>query len=172
MNLQDKTEVEQIEAVENFCSTHVNFAQIDRYLQQLAKAEARLVQQLERHTKQVALLDAYARQLGGDPSLLLAMVNAPTSLNEEKLVQWMPTIFRNFWCSITPREFAMLAGLSAVPRITSPFPEPTPWSVEIAKRQILNLSETERSTLLDFCMKLPGMPEIRPAMDDLFEGRR
>ena len=46
MNLQDKTEVEQIEAVENFCSTHVNLAQIDHYLQQLAKAEARLVQQV------------------------------------------------------------------------------------------------------------------------------
>lgn len=172
MNFQDKTEVEQIEAVANFCSNHVNFTQIDSYLQQLAKADARLVQQVERHTKQVALLDAYARQLGGDPSLLLAMVNVPTSLNEEKLVQWMPTIFRNFWGSITPCEFAMLAGLSALPRITSPFPEPTPKDVEIAKHQILNLSENERATLLDLCMKLPGMPEIRPAMVNLFEGRR
>lgn len=167
MNHHDKTETVPIGVLADFCSIHADSVQVDSYLQQLAQVNVRC----ERLENRVALLDAEVRMLKGESGIQQPIVDAPTNPSDEKLVQWMPAIYRNFWMKVSPQEFAMMAGLHDIPSIASPFPEPTPQIIEFVKRQILNLSEIERTELLMFCTQIPFQLEVRPQMRELFEGR-
>jgi hypothetical protein len=132
-------------------------------------AEKARVKHAHKDTMDSLGADELAKQL--EVTQLQARINALQLPNIEHLLVYLPAIYQNFWGVVTPDDLALLAGTLTVPRIQSPYPEPSPETVIMLKRRFLKLPVLERERVLDFCLELQHRLEVRVGMRDLFGER-
>lgn len=72
----------------------------------------------------------------------------------ETLLEFLPVIFRNFWGQVRAEEVAVLARSSEVPRIPSPYTEPSAQEIMLARQLLIQLPEDERARILAACRTL------------------
>lgn len=81
----------------------------------------------------------------------LAQVSQPAI---EKLVSFLPAIFKNFWNTVSPDELAVIVGQLTAPDIKSPFHNLSEATINSKKRQFLALSPDDRQKIIAFCREL------------------
>lgn len=128
LNLQKQVQQQQLQVEEQQAQT--NFAQ------QLAKLQA------EKQKLQAEIREVQQK---------LLTVQRP---NFENLLSYLPSIFKNFWNTVRPDELANIAGLLDVPKIESPYHNPTTAAVRAKGRQFIALAETEQQQIIGFCRQL------------------
>ena len=74
--------------------------------------------------------------------------------NLESLLSFLPSIFKNFWNTVRPDELANIAGLVDVPKVQSPYHNPSLAAVQAKKRQFQALVDTEKAQIINFCRQL------------------
>ena len=72
----------------------------------------------------------------------------------ESLLSFLPSIFKNFWNTVRPDELANIAGLIDVPKVQSPYHNPSLAAVQAKKRQFQALVDTEKAQIINFCRQL------------------
>lgn len=77
-----------------------------------------------------------------------------SDLSLDELLRFLPAIFKNFWNTVSPKEFANSVGLKAVPIIAFPYITPTKSSVKKIKRHFENLNPSKRQKILFLCQVL------------------
>ncbi|WP_068979519.1 MULTISPECIES: hypothetical protein [Aeromonas] len=148
-NKLDVEQVEQIEALEHFWNAHVDRTLIDRYLLQLAQAEAVLEQRNQDLIKQI---------------------EQRASFSLEQLQGLLPAIYRNFYSHVAPSDLPLLAGELKQVSLPSPYPEPTADALQIVKRRIRKMSVQDRAMLYAFCQQnVPARLEMRPDFKELLQ---
>ena len=128
LNLQKQIKQEQLQVEQQQVQSHS--------AEQLAKY------QMEKQKLQAEIRDLQQK---------LVTVQRP---NLDNLMSYLPSIFKNFWNTVRPEELANIAGLLDVPKIESPFHNPSNPTVQIKKRQFQALAETEQQQIIAFCRQL------------------
>jgi hypothetical protein len=121
------------------------------------------------HEETLDSLRAEKQRLTQEKADLQIQVEALQLPNIERLLVFLPAIYRNFWGRISPYELGLMAQTFNVPEIPSPQHELSNDTVLQLKRQMLRLPEEDRKRILYFCKKLPHKLEVRPEMRDLLE---
>lgn len=82
----------------------------------------------------------------------------------EEIVTFLPALYRNVFGTIAPHDLTLLAGGLDVPRIASPWPEPTPDTVQALQVRLRKLPAQRATQLRNFCRDLPHKLEPRAEM--------
>lgn len=128
LDLQQELKKEQFEQEEQKLNIH--------FSQQLAQLEAE---------KQKLILEVQQAQQR------VMVLQRP---NLESLLSFLPSIFKNFWNTVRPDELANIAGLVDVPKVQSPYHNPSLAAVQAKKRQFQALVDTEKAQIINFCRQL------------------
>jgi hypothetical protein len=123
---------------------------------------------LQEHEDTMESLRADVQIKHHEVAQLQARINALQLPGVEHLLVYLPAIYRNFWGVVRPDELALLAGTLEVPKIQSPYPDPSPDTVVMLKRRFLSLPEIDRERVLGFCRELPHRLDVRSEMRELF----
>ena len=97
------------------------------------------------------------------------VVSSLNRMDMEQLVTFLPAIYQNFWGSIRPDELATMAQTLQIPTITSPVQEPSPDTLLMLRKRLLNLPPREKERLKNFCKELPHKLRLRPEMQSFME---
>lgn len=100
---------------------------------------------------------------------LRAQLNKVPLPNMEHLLTYLPMFYRNFFGTIRPDELALLAGTFRIPKIESPFPEPSADTVATLRQRFNQLPENERECVVNWCRSLTHRLSLRPEMRNLIE---
>lgn len=99
---------------------------------------------------------------------LIAMRDQLAALQQpsvETLVTFLPAIYRHVFGVISPHDLALLAGSMEVPAtITSPWPEPSPDTLQMKQKALRRLPAADQKRLRDFCHRLPHKLDLRSEM--------
>ncbi|MBB1077300.1 hypothetical protein HUU62_23115 [Rhodoferax sp. 4810] len=138
--------------IENFLRSATEERVIYCFLDMLAERTARI----ERDAGLVELpaLRLENQRLAAENRQLLRRLAAIEPPELTSLLTYLPALFRNVWGTVPPAVVATLARSAEVPRIPSPFPEPTAAEVAASRQQLLQLPAMERARILFACHKL------------------
>lgn len=126
--------------------------------------EAEQARAKQAHEETMDTLRADIAYLHHEKAKLQTLVQALQVPDMERLLVFLPAIFRNFWGVVRPDELALMAGTLKVPVIESPYPDPSAATVATLKRQLQKLPETDRAQVTGFCRALQHRLEVRPEM--------
>ena len=82
----------------------------------------------------------------------------------DDLLTYLPAIYRNVFGVISPHDLALLAGNLQIPQIPSPWPEPSPDTLQAIQARLRKMPEQRAGQLRDFCRRLPHKLELRAEM--------
>lgn len=85
------------------------------------------------------------------------------------ILKFLPMFFKNFWERFRPDEVALILGQEKPFEVTSPFPEPGPETLEILRRDFLDLQPSERELVRNVVRRFTRYLPIRPQMEVLME---
>jgi hypothetical protein len=91
----------------------------------------------------------------------LAAMQRP-SLDE--LITFLPAIYQHIFGSLSPSDLALLAGSLEIPVIPSPWPEPSPDTLQMQQSRLRALPPARANVLRQFCLQLPHRRSVRPEM--------
>lgn len=95
----------------------------------------------------------------------LAELQEQIASDANALITQLPALYRNAFGVISPHDLALLAGnASRVPKIPSPYPEPSPDTLRVLQKRVRNLPPEQARDLRQFCLQLPHPLEPRPEM--------
>lgn len=84
----------------------------------------------------------------------------------DDLLIYLPAIYRNAFGSIAPHDLALLTGTLEAPQIPSPWPEPSPDTLQALQARLRKLPPQRAALLRDFCQRLPHKLDLRAEMRD------
>lgn len=149
-----------------FYSSEAVAAELER-VRRATKMETQRV--LADHEETLDSLRAERQALEEEKHNLVQQVQAMQRLSMENLITYMPVFYRNFFSKIKPSDLALLVGSLTPPDLGSTFTEPDGDTVLVLRKRFLNLPESERHRVVDFCRQLTHPLEVRPEMRDLLE---
>ena len=89
--------------------------------------------------------------------------------NMEHLLTYLPMFYRNFFGTVRPDELALLAGTYKIPKIESPFPEPSADTIATIRQRFNQLPENDRECVINWCRTLTHRLSLRPEMRNLIK---
>ena len=89
--------------------------------------------------------------------------------NMEHLLTYLPMFYRNFFGTVRPDELALLAGTYKIPKIESPFPEPSADTIATLRQRFNQLPENDRECVINWCRTLTHRLSLRPEMRNLIK---
>lgn len=79
---------------------------------------------------------------------LKSQIEAIELPNLELTLSFLPSIFKNFWYTVRPDELANIIGLLESPKLESPYHNPTSATIQIKKKQFLELPEKNKQQII------------------------
>lgn len=172
------SQIEQTDLLVSFLPANCDPEKVDTFLDTLAESDVREAEQLAEYDRAlirasheetiVALLADIAR-LNREKIVLQEEVEALHLVDIERLLVFLPAIFRNFWGVVSPAELALMVGTLRIPNISSPYLDPSPDTVATLKRQLKSLPESDRCRIVEFCSALQHRLDIRSEMREFFK---
>jgi hypothetical protein len=117
-----------------------------------------------RHADAVARLNADRMRLEAEIALQRQQLAALQRPALDDLLTYLPALYRHVFSSIAPHDLALLAGSLQAPQIPSPWPEPTPDTLQALQSRLRKLPAQRAQQLRDFCRQLPHRLELRAEM--------
>jgi len=153
--------------IEGFLKSNSEETVVYRYLEMLAGRITEL--ESKSGLEELAKLRAENQGLRMENRHLRTQLIQRDGIDIEKLVTFLPAIFRNFWGTVRPDELAMLAGTLNIPQIPSPCPEPSAETIGRMKRYLFSLPPEERARIIEFAQMLPYKLQVRSEFQGLWK---
>jgi uncharacterized small protein (DUF1192 family) len=128
-------------------------SQADALQESLAKVE------LER---KVGVLQQTIERLQAENSALSDQIDALGRPDIERLVTYLPALYRHFFASVPPADLALLCGYLKPPTLPNPWPEPAPESLRQLQAKFRNLPVAEQRRAIDLARSLPQAARLEP----------